>query len=61
MGLLGGHSNDTNHFSPLSWYAEKPCEEDQLYQVVKMVHPAVLEGIQLIEDRYSQERKENAG
>ena len=59
-GILGGSSND-NHFTPLSWYAEKPCEDDQLYGCLKMVMPLVNEGIQLIEERYSQERKENAG
>ena len=61
MGLHGGNNNDSNSFSPASWYAEKPCEEDKLYQVVKVVHPAVVENVAYFEERYSQEKKENAG
>ena len=29
--ILGGQNNESNNFNPLSWYAEEPCEDDQLY------------------------------
>jgi hypothetical protein len=41
---------DSSNYSALTWYTDKPCEEDELYKCLKEVNDVVKESLREIEE-----------
>ena len=59
--LLGAQGSESNNFSPLSWYTDKPCEEDQLFDIVKYLYDEIANSLNHFLEENNIEKKENAG
>jgi hypothetical protein len=47
--VVAGYS-DTSDFTALTWYTDEPCQEDELYKVLKDVNDVVKEALREIEE-----------
>ena len=47
--VISGFS-DTSNYTPLTWYTDKPCDEDELYKVVTEANKMVVESLKDLEE-----------
>jgi hypothetical protein len=47
--VVSGFS-DISNYTPLTWYTDKPCDEDELYKVVTEANKMVVESLKDLEE-----------